>query len=86
MGRTLEPFIARTPGGLLVASTGRGGDDQESEVASLLERLAAQVKPCAVVINAETTRLDELLAPALPATQTAESAAVVYSRRAVSPA
>lgn len=80
-GRTIEPFIGRMPGGLLVASTGCGGDDQESEVASMLVGLAAQVKPCAVIINAEIVRLDELFAPRLPPTQTAESAAVVYFQK-----
>lgn len=80
-GRTLEPFIGRTPGGLLVASTGRGGDDQESEVASMLEGLAAQVQPRPVVINAEIARLDELFAPAPPVTQTVESAAAVYFQK-----
>jgi hypothetical protein len=81
LGRTLEPSIGRMAGGLLVASTGCGGDHQEWEVTAMLEGLAAQVQPCAVSINADIMRLDELFAKSLPSTRTVASAAMVYFQR-----
>jgi hypothetical protein len=78
VGRSIEPFVARMPGGLLVASTGCGGDDQVSEVSSLLEELAAQVKPSPVVMSTAIVQLHELFAPSHPITQEIESAAVIY--------
>jgi hypothetical protein len=81
VGRTLGPSLGRLPGGLLVATTGFGGDDQESEVTAMLEAVAAQVKPCPVVITASAAQIAELFAPALPATQTAASAALIYFQK-----
>ena len=75
---SVDPSIARMPGGLLVASTGLGGDDQVSEVSALIEALATEIKPYTVTMNAAIAQLVELFAPNAPTTRERESATLVY--------
>jgi hypothetical protein len=78
VGRTNEPAVWRMPGGLLVATTGRGGDDQVAEIAALLDAIGAQVTRAPVVVVGAIAKIDELFAPARPATETLDSACAIY--------
>jgi hypothetical protein len=77
VSRSIEPHMTRMRGGLLVASTGCGGDDQVAEVGAMLDRVVAALEPRAVVISLDATRIDELFAPAEPRTQTVASATLI---------
>lgn len=81
VGGSLIPSVHRLEGGLLVATTGAAGDDHLAEVSQLLSEVERQSTPCKVIASASAVRLQDLFAPAAPATETFESAALVFFQR-----